>query len=109
MLGKFKSELKDENGHALTGRGKFVGEMWYGIQDTDRKITAKAAGADREVIKEYLNTCNDPVKAFDVHFPANVKPYKTLECNENGKYYYKWFSSWEPKIEPSASEKYKEE
>lgn len=108
MLGKFKSELKDEDGNALTGRGKFVGEKWYCIQDTNKKTTAKAAGADREVIKEYLNTCNDPVKAFDVHFPANVRPYKTLECDENGKYYYKWFSSWEPKIEPPAEGEYKE-
>jgi len=84
MLGKFKSELKDEDGNPLTGRGKFVGEKWYCIQDINGKITAKAAGADRAVIKEYLNNCDDPVKAFDVHFPPNVKPYKTLECDENG-------------------------
>ena len=99
MLGKFKSELKDEDGNALTGRGKFLGEKWYCIQDTKGKTTSKAAGANSEIVKNYLKTCDDPVKAFSKHFPPDVKPYKQLKKNERGKYYYEWFSSWEPDLD----------
>lgn len=99
MLGKFKSELKDDDGNPLTGRGKFECEKWYCIQDTQGKIKAATAGADNAIVVAYLKTCEDPVKAFSKHFPPNVKPYKQLKKNENGKYYHEWASSWEPDLD----------
>ena len=41
-----------------------------------------------ELVKEYLLTLDDPVEGFTKEFPADVKPYKRLSVDENGKLYY---------------------
>lgn len=93
-LGKFKSELKDGEGNTIKGDFKCLGLKWYIIQDEEKKLTIKAAGADKKVVKDYLQTLDDPVKSFSKKFPADVKPYKGQQWN-NGKLEYVWYSNME--------------
>lgn len=95
MLGKFKSELKDKDGNAITGRVKFLGLKWYCIQDTEKKITVKAAGANNDIVVNYLKQFEDPVAMFTKKFPDNVKPFKRARRNEQGKYVYEFYSNGE--------------
>ena len=64
---------------------------------TEDGLEIRCAGANREIVQNYFESLEEPVKNFTRDFPADIKPYKTVTI-ENDKMVYKWISSADTKM-----------
>lgn len=89
-LGKFKFEYCAKEFKTL-GLKQYIAT--YDDEDGNETIEVKMAGANQEIIKNYLESLDNPVEAFSQDFPPEIKPYKTIRKNPDGTFEYEWVSS----------------
>lgn len=95
-LGKLKFEYK-------AVKFKAVDLKWYCGIDEEGNIEAKTAGANTEIVGNWLKSLPNPVESFTKDFPPEIKPFKRVEYKPDGTCEVKWVGSeQELKADPRA-------